>query len=53
MDEANELSFDELLQEVQQQLISYKKSSDKRFQDLEELIGLAAQKVEILKEREA
>lgn len=49
MKEENEESYDALLQEVQQKFLCYKKKSTKRFQEWEELIELAAQKMETLK----
>lgn len=43
--------FTESVQEFQQQFQCYKDISSKRFQDIEDLIGLAAQKMEILQKK--
>lgn len=51
MEEEMETSYDDLLQEVQQQFLSYKEKADKRFMELENLIGKAAQTMEILKKK--
>lgn len=47
-----EQDFNELLQEVQQQFLTYGEESNKRFQELEDLISLAVQKMEILEKRQ-
>lgn len=53
MEVESDRAFNELLKEVQQQFFWYKEKSSKKFQKLEELIGLAAQKMTILKEIKA
>lgn len=51
MEEEPDLS--ELLQEVEQQFWCYKEKSDKRFQEIEKAISVAAQQMEILIQRKA
>lgn len=53
MEVKRDRAFNEQLQEVQHQFLWYKKKSNKRFQKLEELIELAAQKLSILMNIEA
>lgn len=48
-----DIAFNELMQEVHQQFLCYKEKSSKRFEKLEELVDLAAQKMSILKEMKA
>lgn len=45
--------FIELIQEFQQQFLCYRDIASKRFQELEELIGVAAEKMEVLQKRRA
>lgn len=45
--------FNEQMQQFQHQFVCYKEKSNQRFQELEELVGLAAQKMEILRKMKA
>ena len=53
MEIGSDRAFNELSQEVQQQFLWYREQSSRKFQELEDLVALAAQKMELLKKREA